>query len=153
MKIELKLSFIIVVGIFFSACSSTQPKIKKPKTSMVQTQVNILPEETLVTEGDNKQTYLYALKSVATNSKNDPLYRPLDLNLPDNKAWLKEATHQLWYRDINKEEFIEMGLLHFQIIFMSLSILQMDFLHTSNISIRLSFKLFSVLPPAERYHM
>ncbi len=113
LKSSLGLLFIIITGISFSACSRTQPKIEKPETSIGQTQVNTLPEETLKTEEDNKQTYSSTLKSVAINSKNDSLYRPLDLSLPGNKAWLRDATRQLWYRDISKEQFIEMGLVRF----------------------------------------
>ena len=115
-------SHYLVALLLFNGCGtlqSPQPKSNESKSQSSATQprqCGCTPLGDRVYELPTPQkeaVFKQEMAKVALSTKEDPNYKRLALDTPEEKRWFKELLYRLWDRQITREEFIKEGLKRF----------------------------------------
>lgn len=99
---------ITVMGLSFTACSTTTPTVPVKKVGEKK-----IPEEPSMTEEEKHLAYKNAMRNVGGQIQADPTYQKFGLNTDEDKNWFTDLTYKVWDRQISRGQFIAMGLEKF----------------------------------------
>jgi hypothetical protein len=98
---------ITVMGLSFTACSTTTPTAPTP---VKQVEENKVPEKAPMSEEEKHLAYKSAMRNVGEQIQADPNYQKFGLSTDEDKSWFTDLTYKVWDRQISRGQFIAAGL-------------------------------------------